>query len=399
MSKCLLIVLMIGAGAACAFAHETEPLEKSTSMKTYPLWDPAAPAPDPAAAPFPRILTHVTVHRAKAGDYTFLHGPAIYPFHGQLFASWANSLVDENSESETCRSRRSHDGGLTWGPIEIIAPGFPGEERHSHGAFFLWEGRLYAPAARFGDGPPIEHGFSGLRSELFVWEESTQTWSCRGTWIPDFWPMETPKQMPNGLWIQGGFDAHSQPVVAVSVTGNPAGAWKTSRLMHPAGLRLAYAETTVLVYEDELAAVIRPPAPEVALVATSRDWGATWSPILPSNLPMATSKPLSGKLSTGQHFLVYNSNQPAAHTEDWSQDRDWLLIAVSRPGARHFAKLYRIRYGTAPTMRFPGRYKSGSWAYPNACEHDSKLYVVYSVNKEDCELSIIPVDCLSASDE
>ena len=49
-------------------------------------------------------------------------------------------------------------------------------------------------------------------------------------------------------------------------------------------------------------------------------------------------------------------------------------------------------------MRFEGAYKGGSWAYPNAVEQDGKLYVVYSVNKEDCELSIIPLEGLAAFD-
>ncbi len=393
MYKLAVFSLFLGA-CACA-AAQNESKGGNTAPEAYPLWDSSAPAPSANAAPFPRMITHVTVHRAQKGGYTFLHGPAIYAFHGEFFSSWANSLVDENSESETCQGRRSMDGGMTWGPVEIIAPGFPGEERHSHGAFFVWQDALYAPVCRFGLGEPIEGGFVGLSSELFVWRPETKDWASKGKWIDDFWPLETPKRMANGKWVQGGVDDHSQPVVAISQAEDPAGAWDTVKLLVEPPLSVLYAETTVLVNGNDLVAIIRPPTPEVALVSVSRDLGKTWSSVGPSNLPMAPSKPLSGTLSTGQHYLIYDWSDDAAAAEDWSKQRDSIVIAVSKPGAAAFSNLYRIRYGSAPAMRFPGKYKGGSWSYPNAFEYEGKLYVVYSVNKEDCELSIIPLSCLS----
>ncbi len=114
---------------------------------------------------------------------------------------------------------------------------------------------------------------------------------------------------------------------------------------------------------------------------------------------MATSKPLAGTLSTGQHYLIFNYDDSDEAQTDWSRQRDSLLIAVSRPGETVFSEVFAIRRGRAPAQRFPGFAKGGSWAYPNACEHDGKLYITYSVNKEDCGLSIIPVECLRVDDE
>jgi len=35
------------------------------------------------------------------------------------------------------------------------------------------------------------------------------------------------------------------------------------------------------------------------------------------------------------------------------------------------------------------------WSYPYAIEHNGQLYIIYSVNKEDCEVSIIPLRALA----
>lgn len=370
----------------------------ASGEEAYPLWDPDVPLPRVAEVSYPAAITYVRVHEAVAGDDTFLHGPGIFAFEGQLFASWANSPVDENSAGERCRGRRSVDGGYRWGSVEVIAPGFPGEERHSHGAFFEWEGRLYSPVARFGSTAPVPGGppFPGLKSELFVWQPESKDWVSRGIWIDDIWPLETPKPLPDGRWIQGGVDFASQPVVAISETDDPLGAWRTVKLPVPETRPLIFAETTVMVLPDRLVAVIRPSEPKTALVSVSTDGGATWSPVSPSNLPAVPSKPLAGRLSTGQHFLIYNWIDGAETQLDGARLRDSLLVAVTRPGGDRFVRQYRVRHGQAPAMRFPGRAKGGSWAYPNACEHDGKLYIVYSENKEDCELAIIPVECLAA---
>ena len=151
-----------------------------------------------------------------------------------------------------------------------------------------------------------------------------------------------------------------------------------------------FAETSVLVWPrtGDCTAIIRyragslPGLPEqVALVSTSSDGGRTWTPVAASNLPLTASKPYAGHLSTGQAFLVCNVGP----------DRHTLVLAVTAPGERVFTRVWRIRHGASPDLRLPGRAKSPQWSYPYAHEHDGSLYVVYSIGKEDCGLSIIPL--------
>ena len=142
------------------------------------------------------------------------------------------------------------------------------------------------------------------------------------------------------------------------------------------------AETTVQAEGKQVLAVIRGGG-GVAWVSTSDDYGRTWSKAQPSNLPMPRAKAYLGKLSTGQLFLLSNLN-----------NRDTLVISVSRPGETTLSRMWRIRHGKSDPPRFSGHAKGKQWSYPYGYEHDGKLYVVYSIGKEDCGLSVMPVDSL-----
>jgi len=96
---------------------------------------------------------------------------------------------------------------------------------------------------------------------------------------------------------------------------------------------------------------------------------------------MPRAKAYFGRLSNGRPYLIANYG-----------NRDVLLIAVGTPGGMSLEKVWKIRAGKSQAPRFPGKAKSPQWSYPYAHEHDGKLYVVYSVGKEDCGLSILPID-------
>lgn len=98
---------------------------------------------------------------------------------------------------------------------------------------------------------------------------------------------------------------------------------------------------------------------------------------------MPRAKAYLGKLSTGQLYLLSNLG-----------NRNTLVISVSRPGEHTLSRLWRIRHGKSIPPRFPGQAKGKQWSYPYGYEHDGELHIVYSVGKEDCGLSVIPVASL-----
>jgi len=108
---------------------------------------------------------------------------------------------------------------------------------------------------------------------------------------------------------------------------------------------------------------------------------------------MAASKPYSGTLSTGQHYLICTT------TADSGNRRSPLTIAVTRPGERLFSAVYGIRDAV---HEGPGEsHPNARLSYPYAVEHEGDLYVIYSNcggrggNRNSAELAIIPVESLA----
>ena len=84
---------------------------------------------------------------------------------------------------------------------------------------------------------------------------------------------------------------------------------------------------------------------------------------LPSNLPMTTSKPYAGTLSTGQHYLIGTT------TAESGKRRSPLTIAVTRLGESVFSKVFVIR--PRGSSGRAGRISSqrSALSYPYAIEH------------------------------
>jgi hypothetical protein len=210
--------------------------------------------------------------------------------------------------------------------------------------------------------------------------------------------MQGPQKMDDGNWIMAGIavaDGYGGPndpaAVAIS-QGDDLTRWTVVTVPKPPELEM-WGESAVIVDGAEVLVIARYRNP-VALAATSRDYGRTWTTIRPSNLPMAASKPYAGVLSTGQRYLVGTT------TADSGNRRSPLTIAVGRPGAKVFSTVYRIRDAVhdGPGESDPGCRLS----YPYAAEYDGKLYVVYSNdgarggNRNSGELAVIPVKALRA---
>lgn len=367
--------LVITGGDDLPAPGKVEPLPEK-----HKLWT-GEPIPDnPEDIPFAQGVRHQTIHQATRDGYKFLHGAAIVHHQRVMYSNWANSPVHENGPHETLQGRRSADGGKTWSDVEIIGPGFDGPERHSHGVLFVHNDQVWTIAARFGTGTPGRR-FPGLKGEAFVLDSQSGQWQSKGVVMHNCWPYDEPVRMANGNFITGGQDKDGLPVVALS-HGADFTRWDSVLIPYSRQLKPSFAETTVWAEGRNVTAVIRGGG-GTAWVAESEDCGETWSTAAPSNLPMPRAKAYLGKLSTGQRYLLSNL-----------KNRDTLVISVSRPGAATFGRMYRIRHGRSGPPRFDGRAKNKQWSYPYGYEHDGKLFVVYSIGKEDCGLSTIPIQSL-----
>ena len=159
-----------------------------------------------------------------------------------------------------------------------------------------------------------------------------------------------------------------------------------------------WGESAIFVDGKTIFNISRYGAAAVALVAKSEDFGRTWSPSSASNLPMTTSKPAAGILSTGQRYLVCTTARANGYKPTP------LTIALSEPNENQFSKVFVIR-----RSRHDGKLGESadrlSLSYPCAMEYDGNLYVGYSNdggrhgnNLNSAELAVIPIKSLTVAE-
>jgi hypothetical protein len=351
------------------------------NMETYRIWDDELP-PAEVDLPFVPGARFVTIKKREPekDGFKWLHGVAVAPHQGTLFATWGENKGAENTVTEINRGSRSSDGGLTWSLPETIGPGSD-EEGNSHGVFLSRDGVLWCFMARFGKG---KGQFPGLCMDAYTLDDATNSWQHRGVVGQGIWPLKAPQRLDNGNWFVPGCDENWRAAVGIS-KGDDLTHWEAIKL--PVN-GLTHTEATVWIDGPEIVAILRNQSPQQegpvrAAVCVSKDYGQTWTPSVESNFPMVTSKPFAGGLSTGQRFLVSNVCRGN------SNSRSCLTIAVSRPGEKLLSRMWRLDAGQG-------------LSYPDACEFDGKLYVAYSWteasggNQNSAKLAILPLASLQA---
>jgi predicted neuraminidase len=129
-----------------------------------------------------------------------------------------------------------------------------------------------------------------------------------------------------------------------------------------------------IIYGKNLVGLIRDNGRSGRLFRTfSTDNGQTWSPVVQTNFPDATSKFFVLPVSRGYYALVSNSNP---------RRRDPLTLAISRDGLV-FTKLFYL---------VGGRHVD----YPHMIEHHGHLLIAFSGAKQTMEVSLDDVDQLIA---
>lgn len=354
-----------------------EPLLSGT-----PLWDERVPLLKAAELP---VLEDVEFHVIKkqkpdtdGANWTLGVGLAWHG--GRLHASYGFNKGGENSATEEAHSRVSSDGGKTWEPPVVMDHG-EGNLAVSHGVFLSHKDKLWAFMGAFYDN------FQRTHTRAYSLNETTGAWEPHGVVLEGgFWPMQEPQKMDDGNWIMAGFQRSKNNLPAVAISkGGDFTRWDLVVIPAAPDLGAIWGESTVIVEGKRITNISRYGAKALALISTSEDFGRTWTPSAPSNLPMATSKPYAGVLSTGQRYLVCTT------TADSGTGRSPLTIAVSKPGGSVFSKVFVIRHSVFPGG--PGVSDSrADFSYPYAVEHDGKLYIGYTHKSHVAnELAIIPI--------
>jgi len=157
---------------------------------------------------------------------------------------------------------------------------------------------------------------------------------------------------------------------------------------YPASLTSTFGKATSFYHRKDGAIV---GISKSCWVTVSTDEGKTWSrPVRPPSLISGTAKVWGQRTADGRYALVYNPHP---------KDRRPLILVTSDDGV-NFSGMCMVDSGTEP-QRYEGKSKAtgaqyvrgiAEWASDGSfAPAKNNLWVVYSINKEDIQVSRVPL--------
>lgn len=335
-------------------------------------------------------LSTVTIFSPGEHDNKYNHGVVLFPFKGMLYAQWQSSALDEDAEDTRVFYSRSSDGTNWSKPMALTA---------------VWNHGIKTGGGWWSDGKTlvayicawpkekngVMEGFTEYitSSDGIQWDSPQPVKDRNGDPIPGIIEQDI-HALPDGRLLTA---YHMQPGFQVTpfYTDDPLGIskWTAGTMKN-----LAIADTgmsreiepswfyrkdgaVVMIFRDQNNSFKK-------LASVSRDRGLTWTTPVIINTPDSRSKQSAGNLPDGTAFMV---NNPSGN-----QNRFPLVITLSRDGFL-FDKAYLLRSGgdDLQLMRFKGKFKRVGYSYPKSVLWGDYLYVSYATNKEDVELTRIPI--------
>lgn len=347
-----------------------------------------------------------------------LHGFLRY-HKGVLFASWDNHARDENTSGQHGIFRYSTDEGKTWSKQKRLFPPLadyvPASEAkvpkpfQTSQGFAEVEGKLYAVTC-------VDRA---LREKVYRFNEVSRTRigllarevGVDGTLGPVFWLSDvSPKPEPGYPSIPAGdpslvtkLNAYfKEPANLPQLLFKPR-QWPDSddehRMTEPTQPWRLENGTWVRLYRNQgnirgkSRAEIEASRPRRHYASFSFDDGETWSAPTRTNFPDTGARANSGRLPDGQYYVVNNPLPMPAR----QGGRAMLAISLSRDGL-NFDRMAVIKF-IAPEQRYEGKSKGANgFQYPHSVVVGKNLWLIYSVNKEDIEVTSIPLAELYAID-
>lgn len=343
---------------------------------------------DPSTTDFQKLpklpAQHAVISdvRDRAGTWVHQHAYLEY-FDGQYFAMWSDGPGVPRSNTTAAQHRNivpGHDrentevsyatslDGIHWSKPKTLSgpPRKPGFGWIARG-FWIREGELLALATQFNaPGYPGE----GLSLEAFRYEPTADVWLSKGTVFDDAMNNFPPKKLPTGEWMMSRRD-HERQVTVMLGGLKSFDEWRIRPLAKYDGDgRPEEPYWYTLPDGKNLVGLIRDNGGSKRLLRVfSTDNGHSWSKIVTTNFPDATSKFFALRTSSGYYALVSNSNP---------QQRNPLTLAISRDGLVYTHLFYLVG----------GRHVD----YPHIIEQDGHLLIAFSGAKQTMEVLKISLE-------
>lgn len=338
-------------------------------------------------------INHYTIHQATDETDHYANGVVMAAFKGTIYCMWQSSPTDEDSDDTWVAYSRSTDNGHSWSkPMTLASP--TTDHYCTSGGWLIYRDSLTALIDIWPKGMMPRGGETCYQTSTdgINWSPMQAVRMAEGFDMNGVLEQD-PRPLPNGR-IVGAI--HFQPGLHVcpAYTNDPTGrsGWqkgdflaedkgKQSRELEPSQY-LRRDGSIVMLFRDQRSSFRK-------LAAISTDMGQTWTKAELTNMPDARTKQCAGNLPDGTAYMV---SCPANGKRRWP-----LVLQLSDDGIL-FDRALLIRSGSAgdlPAKRYEGRYKTAGYSYPKAMIHGNKLYIGYSVNKEDVVCSIIPIELLT----
>jgi hypothetical protein len=288
-------------------------------------------------------------------------------------------MVHEEDPDQHIRYANSKDGHK-WSESAVLAAdpdGPSGPKRWITRGLFVEGGKLHALGAL------VESAAYGNRGKGVVWENlklmrftwSGKEWTSAGVYADDCMN-NFPAVRIAGMLSMPCRDRNMS--VSYRISDSPATGWKIVPISNDQPFHRMDEPTVYEAADGTVQLIVRDGTRSGRLIRiVSRDKGKSWDLPVSTNYPDATSKNFAARLSNGEYYLINNPS---------TAGRDPLAISFSADGWVYDRPLALRKNG--PPARLSARKSgSGSLQYPHAVEHNGSLWVIYSTNKEDIEIS------------
>ena len=358
----------------------------------YPVltdWHPVIPD---GWGTFPTVpIERSLVFKGDAKTWAYNHHQTIKKFGDGYVVSWSAGFLHEDYVGQEVHFAYSENARDWSKPQVLVHTPVESELVRNNAGLYSSQTELYSYVCVAKDygrdvSPP---GMSTLKQQhihLDVYKtEDMKTWTHYENICPGVYLFEGPRLTRGGKLMCCGFDladSHGMILIWDDPTDPAAPPRVVDLAVSPDGV---YPEQGTWYQTDDgrIWMYQRDQTMSGRLALTySDDEGATWSDLLRTDFPNTYSRAYAGRLCDGRHYIVGNNY-------DRFLDREHLLIALSDDGYI-FDRQYTIVEGQT-TRRIHGRHKEDGYHYPNCYADGDKLFVTYSVNKEDIEVGIVDV--------
>lgn len=343
-----------------------------------------------------------TVYRANSETGTFVNHPQLAFFKGRMYVGF--QLCPSNEDSDDSVAVYSTSANLNqWSPPEIIGPPTEDDTFRASVGWLQYGNELHALILRRDDADPGEVTITEYRTTT-----DGENWSDLSVLLPEMMGGESARAITpggrvlflgHGHRVENGTAAH-KACSYYHDGGDFSKGWKES--VYPQELVL-YASGNKPISRIIEASWFRRPNGELVLVsrdllrsgyvfaAVSTDRGESWSESLLTNIPDSSNMQCAGNLPVGTCYMITTPG-PVHVPNDNLQPRTPLVLWLSDDGVE-FDRAFLIR-STPPPRRFEGKSKTVGYSYVGSLVHDGFLYISYATNKEDIEMSCIPLAAL-----